>query len=135
VLLNALAKFVGEQEFFRTMGKPFFNGQETDDATEAIAALAKFFPGAVPVRIPVRVSKTNAVPAGQAEQTVIEFGTAEEILFVTTLSLDFDDTVRVCNADGSLNTVAKVIAMRLHHGRMAIAARFLEGVANWIIKD
>jgi hypothetical protein len=116
------------------MGK-LFNGQESGDATEAVAELAKFFPGAVPVRIPVCVSKTNAPSTGPAEQTVIEFGTAEEILFVSSLSLDFDDTVRVCNADGSLNTVAKIIAMRLHHGRMVIAARFLEGVANWIIKD
>jgi hypothetical protein len=117
------------------MVKDFFNGQEADDATEGVAALARLFPGAVPVRIPVCVSKANAASTELAEQTVIEFGTAEEILFVTTLSLDFDDTVRVCNADGSLNTVAKVIAMRLHHGRMAIAARFLQGVANWIIKD
>ena len=115
------------------MGK-LFNGQESGDATEAVAELAKFFPGAVPVRIPVCVSKTNAVSGEPAEQTVIEFGTAEEILFISSLPLDFDDTVRVCNADGSLNTVAKIIAMRLHHGRMVIAARFLEGVANWIIK-
>jgi len=116
------------------MGK-FFNGQESGDATEAVAELAKFFPGAVPVRIPVCVSKTsNAASVEPAEQTIIEFGTAEEILFVSSLPLDFDDTVRVCNADGSLNTVAKIIAMRLHHGRMVIAAKFLEGVANWIIK-
>ena len=115
------------------MGR-FFNRQESGDATEAVAELAKFFPGAVPVRIPVCVSQTNAASTGPAEQTVIEFGTAEEILFVSSLPLDFDDTVRICNADGSLNIVAKIIAMRLHHGRMVIAAKFLEGVANWIIK-
>jgi hypothetical protein len=115
------------------MGK-FFNGQESGDATEAVAELAKFFPGAVPVRIPVCVSKASTASTELAEQTVIEFGTAEEILFVSSLPLDFDDSVRVCNADGSLNTVAKIIAMRLHHGRMVIAAKFLEGVANWIIK-
>ena len=116
------------------MGKAFFNGQEAGDATEGIAALAKFFPGAVPVRIPVRVCKANAVAVEQIEQTVIEFGTREEILFVSSLPLDFDDTVRVRNADGSLDTVARIVAMRLHNSRMVIAARFLEDVANWIIK-
>jgi len=115
------------------MGK-FFNGQETDDATEGIAALARFFPGAVPVRIPVSICKTNALQAESVEQTVIEFGTPEEILFVSTLPLDFDDTVHVRSADGSLDTPARIVAMRLQDGRMAIAAKFLGSVANWIIK-
>jgi hypothetical protein len=68
------------------------------------------------------------------EQTVIEFGTPEEILFVSALPLDFDDTVHVRNADGSLDTAAKIVAMRLHHGKMIVAARFVQAVANWIIK-
>ena len=116
------------------MVKDFLNGQEADDATEGVAALARLFPGAVPVRIPVRVSKANAVPAESAEQTVIEFGTPEEILFVSALPLDFDDTVHVRNADGSLDAAARVVAMQLHNGRMVVAAKFLDNVANWIIK-
>ena len=86
------------------------------------------------MRIPVRVSRGNAVKALTAEQTVIEFGTAEEILFVSGRPLDFDDTVQVRNTDGSLNIAAKIVAMRLHNGKMAVAARFLEDVTNWIIK-
>ena len=116
------------------MGKAAFNGPELADGTECVAELARFFPDGVPVRIPVRVSKGNSVRAASAEQTVIEFGTPEEILFVSGLALDFDDTVRVRNADGSLDIAAKIVAMRLHDGKMAIAARFMEDVTNWIIK-
>jgi hypothetical protein len=29
---------------------------------------------------------------------------------------------------------AKIVAMRFHRGKMAIAAKFLEDVTNWIIK-
>lgn len=86
------------------------------------------------MRIPVQVSKVNSVQAVSTEQTVIEFGTPQEILFVSGLPLDFDDTVRVRNPDGSLDIAAKIVAMRLHRGKMAIAARFLEAVSNWIIK-
>ena len=115
------------------MGKAAFNGPELAGGTECVAELARFFPGGVPVRIPVRVSKGNSI-RGSAEKTVIEFGTPEEILFVSGLALDFDDTVRVRNADGSLDIAAKIVAMRLHNGKMAIAARFMEDVTNWIIK-
>ena len=115
------------------MGKAAFKGPEAAEATECVADLARFFPGSVPVRIPVLVSKGNSVRA-ESEQTVIEFGTPEEVLFVSGLALDFDDTVHVWNADGSLDIAAKIVAMRLHHGKMAVAARFTEDVPNWIIK-
>ena len=116
------------------MGKAVFDGPELTDGPECVAELAKFFPGAVQVRIPVLVSKRDAVKAALVEQTVIEFGTGAEVFFVSGLPLDFDDTVRVRNPDGSLDVEAKIVAMRLHHGKMAIAARFLEEVTNWIIK-
>ena len=116
------------------MGRAAFNESERTDGPECVAELARFFPGAVPVRIPVRVSKGDSAKAALLEQTVIEFGTAEEVFFVSGLPLDFDDTVRVRNPDGSLDVEAKIVAMRFHHGKMAIAARFLEDVSNWIIK-
>jgi hypothetical protein len=100
--------------------------------TECVAELARFFPGTVRMRIPAELSKGDA--AGESEHTVIEFGSAEEILFVSALALDFDDIVRLQNSDGSLDITAKIVAMRFHHGKMAVAARFMEDVANWIIK-
>jgi hypothetical protein len=116
------------------MGRAVSKGPELANRTDCVTELARFFPGGVPVRIPVLVSKGNSARAGSTEETVIEFGTPAEILFVSGLALDFDDTVRVRNADGSLDTAAKIVAMRLHHGKMAIAARFTEDVTNWIIK-
>ncbi|HEX4602865.1 MAG TPA: hypothetical protein VH724_02640 [Candidatus Angelobacter sp.] len=99
-----------------------------------MSELAKFFSGAVPVKIPVQVTKGESFTGTPAEHTAIEFGTPQEVLFASGLPLDFDDTVRVRNADGSLDIAAKIVAMRFHHGKMAIAARFLEDVTNWIIK-
>lgn len=101
-----------------------------------VGRLARFFPEAVPVRIPVRVRKVNQAAAtwSAAEQTVIEFGTPGEVLFASGLPLDFEDTVHVKNSDGSLDVEAEVVAMHLVHGQAAVAARFLNDVSNWIIK-
>jgi len=106
-------------------------------ATEpsCVEKLAQLFPGVSPVRIPVRVS--TAVmngPRRLEEQTVIEFGTAQEVLFSSTLPLEFEDQVRVENSDGSLDTRATVVAVRYHNGGKAVAVRFLGEVGNWIIK-
>jgi hypothetical protein len=114
------------------MGKAF--RKEPVEPTEGVAGLARLFPGVVPLRIPVHVSKGDAAGEDGREKTVIEFGTAEEILFVSRLPLDFDDTVRVRNLDGSLDVTAQIVAMRLHRSKMAFAARFLGEVANWIVK-
>ena len=68
------------------------------------------------------------------EQTVIEFGTAHEVMFASTLPLEFEDRVRLMNSDGSLDARATVVAVRYHEGRKAVAARFMGEVGNWIIK-
>lgn len=116
------------------MEKAVLEGQEPIEPAECVEELARFFPGAMQVRIPVRVCKGRSGKATSSEQTMIEFGTGDEVLFVSGLPLDFEDIVRVRNADGSLDIVAKVIAMHLYHDKMAIAAKFLEDVPNWIIK-
>ena len=97
-----------------------------------VTKLAQFFPEAIPVRIPVRASCPGVKAA--AEATIIEFGTPQEVLFTSCLPLDFEDHVRLENSDGSLVIEAEVIAMQLHQGKTAIAARFLKSVSNWIIK-
>jgi len=116
------------------MGKAVSECQEPIEPTECVEELARFFPGVVQVRVPVKVCKGRSGKATSAEQTMIEFGTADEVLFVSGLPLDFEDIVRVRNADGSLDIVAKIIAMHLYHDKMAIAAKFVEEVPNWIIK-
>jgi len=65
---------------------------------------------------------------------VIEFGTPNEVLFASTLPLEFEDRIRLLNSDGSLDARATVVAVRYHGGRKAVAARFVGQVENWIIK-
>jgi hypothetical protein len=105
----------------------------TDGAT-CIEKLAQLFPRVSPVRIPVTVTALGADRRSLAEQTTIEFGTPQEVLFNSTLPLEFEDGLRVANADGSLDARATVIAVRYDGGRKAIAARFAGEVGNWIIK-
>jgi hypothetical protein len=66
---------------------------------------------------------------------MIEFGTAKECLFICRLPLEFEDLVRVRAADGTLDSTAKIVAMRLQDDKMAFAARFTEDVTNWIVRE
>lgn len=99
-----------------------------------VEKLAQLFPNASPVRIPVRIVTSGAGRRRLQELTVIEFGTAHEVLFASTLPLEFEDRVRLVNSDGSLDARATVVAVRYHGGRKAVAARFVGEVGNWIIK-
>ncbi len=102
-------------------------------AEECVAELARFFPHAIAVRIPVQVCRTAEVQV-VAETTMIEYGTAQEVLFASGLSLEFEERLRLRNSDGTLDVEVEIAAMQLHHGKAAVAARFLEKVPNWIIK-
>ena len=99
-----------------------------------VTQLAQFFSGVTPLRIPVQVTARLKGGRMLKENTVIEFGTAGEVLFASALPLEFDDRVRLENADGSLDAEASVVAVRYHEGRGAVAARFSTKVANWIIQ-
>jgi hypothetical protein len=99
-----------------------------------VEKLAYLFPHASPVRIAVRVSTVATEPRRLEEQTVVEFGTAREVLFSSALPLEFEDRVRLVNSDGSLDTQAVIVAVRYNGGEKAVAARFVGDVGNWIIK-
>jgi hypothetical protein len=109
--------------------------------TSPVAELARFFPEATPVRIPVQFTRRNGTSnnspadgAGVQESTVIEFGTPREVLFACTTPLEFADMLRLRNSDGSLDTEASVVAVQYHPGKTVVAARFLTSVPNWIVK-
>lgn len=99
-----------------------------------VEKLAQLFSNASAIRIPVRVTTAGAGKRRLQEQTVIEFGTAHEVLFSSSLPLEFEDRVRLVNSDGSLDARATVVAVRYHGGGKAVAARFVGEVGNWIIK-
>jgi hypothetical protein len=108
-----------------------------------VADLARFFPEATPVRIPVQLTRKSGTHEeqpqpgnlGLAESTVIEFGTQREVLFVCTTPLEFADVLRLRNSDGSLDTEASVVALQYRPDATVVAARFLTSVPNWIVKS
>ena len=99
-----------------------------------VEKLAQLFPGASPVKIAVRISTTGGGRQRLQERTMIEFGTPQEVLFASSLPLEFEDHVRLVNSDRSLDARATVVAVRYDGGRKAVAARFVGEVGNWIIK-
>lgn len=92
------------------------------------------FPEATPVRLRVRVKALRSTAQPLEETTWIEFGTARELLFASSLPLEFEDRVSIENADGSFRAEAAVVAVQFHNGRKAVAARFLGEISNWIIQ-
>jgi hypothetical protein len=102
----------------------------------SVAGLARFFPEAAPVRIPVQLARCCGEPAvgNFTESTIVEFGTPREVLFACAMPLEFADVVRLRNSDGSLDIEASVVAVQYHPGKTVVAARFLSEVPNWIVK-
>jgi hypothetical protein len=108
--------------------------------TSPVADLARFFPEATPVRIPVQVTRSSSTNGSQAngqslqESTIIEFGTSREVLFSCATPLEFGDVLRLRNSDDSLDTEASVVAVQYHPKATIVAARFVNPVPNWIVK-
>lgn len=119
--------------------------------SEIVGRLARFFPEATPVRIPIKLSRTKIHADGNGnghsnannrenenvffQNTVIEFGTPHEVLFMVDHPLEFADRVLVESNDGSLHAEASVVAVQYHPERTVVAARFLQQVPNWIVKS
>jgi len=95
-----------------------------------VARLAQFFPTACPLRLPVRV----AFPDGSGEKTLLEYATAAEVLFASARPLRFGERLRLSNSDRSLDVNVVVVALQFQGEHMAAAVRFVEPVANWIVK-
>lgn len=112
---------------------------------DIVGRLARFFPDATPVRIPIKLSRShnddhgNGNGGAQAntffQDTVIEFGTPRELLFVVDHPLEFADRVLVESNDGSLCAEASVVAVQYHPKKTVVAVRFLKNVPNWIVKS
>jgi hypothetical protein len=116
---------------------------------DIVSRLARFFPEATPVRIPIKLSRAQSKNNGNGngdgtahenenvffQDTVIEFGTPREVLFVVNRPLEFADRVLLESNDGSLRADASVVAVQYHPERTAVAVRFLKHVPNWIVKS
>jgi hypothetical protein len=94
--------------------------------------LARFFPRAKAVRIPVQVTALRGGRTRLSEATVVEFGGRDHAIFLSTLPLEFDDHVRLETAQAGHATDATVVALQYHEGRKAVAVSFLQGPWEWM---
>jgi hypothetical protein len=104
-------------------------GQASSGCTEQ---LARFFPDAEAVRIAVEVTPLRN-GAGEFRETVlVEYASAETMIFSATLPLEFADRIRLLLAEGSGQSEATVVAVQYHEGRKAIAVQFAERQGDWV---
>jgi hypothetical protein len=94
--------------------------------------LARFFPQAVAVRVPVQVTALRGGRTKLRETATIEFGTADFGIFRSTLPLEFDDRVRLERNRKGRATEATVIAVQYHEGSKAVAVKFTQGPCDWV---
>ena len=96
--------------------------------------LARFFPGAAVVRVPVQVTALRGGRAKLREATVLEFGAAQHAIFLSTLPLEFEDRVRLeRDSHGGAVAEATVVAVQYHEGRKAVAVKFTQGLCDWVM--
>jgi hypothetical protein len=97
--------------------------------------LARFFPGAAAIRVPVQVTALRGGKAKLREATVVEFGGAQHAIFLSTLPLEFEDRVRLeRDAHGRAVADATVVAVQYHEGRKAVAVKFTQGLCDWVMQ-
>lgn len=106
------------------------NGAVSSGSESCAVRLAQLFPGATATHLPVQVTVLRRGGRNLHENTILEFSTEREALFVSSLPLEFEDRVRLQDADGSLKAEATVIAVQYHAGRKAVAVRFATRTRN-----
>jgi hypothetical protein len=96
--------------------------------------LARFFPQAGAVRVPVHVTSSRGGVTNLREATVVEYSSAHHAIFISTLPLEFGDRIRLEARPQGYQTEATVDALQYHDGRKAVAVRFLQGACDWMTK-
>ena len=120
------------------MGQAATATARTGQNASIVAGLARFFPEASPVRVPVQLARitqgSDPNTAAFTESIVIEFGTSREVLFACHTPLEFGDDLRLRNSDSSFDVAVAVVAVQYQPGNTVVAARFRGEVPNWIVK-
>jgi hypothetical protein len=121
----------------RARGQVEKSGSLTLIANEQDCAeqLARFFPQAKPVRIPVRVTASRGGRTRLREAAVVEFAGPEHAIFLSTLPLEFDDRLRIEARGEGRPAEATVVGVQYHEGRKAVAVRFLQSPCDWVVKQ
>jgi hypothetical protein len=66
------------------------------------------------------------------ESVVVEFASAERAIFSSKLPLEFDDRVRISDAEGNAECDATVVAVQYHQGRKAVAVQSVDKQSFWV---
>jgi hypothetical protein len=103
-----------------------------ENAQGCAEQLARFFPHAIAVRVPVQVTALRGGSMQLREATVLEFGAPDFAIFLSTLPLEFDDRVRLERDPKKRAADATVIAVQYHEGRKAVAVRFAQSPCEWV---
>jgi hypothetical protein len=107
-------------------------GPVTEATQNCAEQLARFFPQALAVRVPVQVTALRPGKARLREATMLEFGGPLHAIFLSTLPLEFADRVRLESSQNAGVTEGSVVAVQYHEGRKAVAIRFLHGPCHWV---
>jgi hypothetical protein len=94
--------------------------------------LARFFPQATAVDIPVQVTALRGGRTKLREAATLEFGAPDFAIFISTLPLEFDDRVRLEPDRRGRAVEATVIAVQYYEGRKAVAVKFTQGPCDWV---
>ena len=104
------------------------------DATLSACAeqLARFFPDAKAVRIRAMLRPLRSRADQVREPVVVEFASARRAIFSSKLPLEFDDRVRISDAEGTAECDATVVAVQYHDGEKAVAVQFADKQLFWV---
>jgi hypothetical protein len=113
--------------------RQFEENTQTQEQLGCSEQLAKFFPGASRVRVPVHVTALRGGVSRLRETSVVEFATLEHAIFASGLPLEFDDKVRLEGNRPAHTVDGEVVAVQYHDDRKAVAIRFLRGQCHWMM--
>ena len=97
--------------------------------------LARFFPQAAVVCVPVQVTALRSGTTKLREAATLEFAAVDLAIFLSTLPLEFDDRVRIERDQKDRRADATVIAVQYHEGRKAVAVKFTQGPCDWVTQS
>jgi hypothetical protein len=104
----------------------------SDFEPDCTLQLARFFPEALAMHIPIQVTALRGAGTRMHEASVLEFGGAQHAIFLSSLPLEFDDRIRLQrDSQGSAETDARVVAVQYHEGQKAVAVKFISGPCDW----
>jgi hypothetical protein len=96
--------------------------------------LARFFPEAESVEVRALLTPLRGGAGTVCESVLVEFASAEKVIFQSTLPLEFNDRVLLAQANGNGEAEGTVIAVQYHEGQKAVAVQFVNGQSAWVNK-